>query len=231
MWRLLHRARDVAGLFRQGHGGEVAGALRTRLSSRQAAYGMRRDLTQSLSAPPAKLELVVRPLTTEDDLSLLETVPGLSGEAAWIRRYERRLLESGLPTCWAAIAPDGKPCYLQWLIASKDNDRIHQQWGDLFPRLGPEEALLEAAYTPENYRGQGIMPNAMARIAEQAKDFGARYVMTFVTPNNIASLKGCRKAGFFPYVERWETWRLGRRRVHFTPLPEGFRFPYELESK
>ncbi len=81
--------------------------------------------------------------------------------------------------------------------------------GSLYPRLAPYEALLEGAYTPEAYRGQGIIASAMALIAERAGDFGARWVVTFVDETNVASLKGCARAGFVPYL---------RRRVRFTPL-------------
>jgi L-amino acid N-acyltransferase YncA len=56
----------------------------------------------------------------------------------------------------------------------------------------------------------------MARIAEAAKGLGVRRVLVFVSERNAASLKGCRKAGFVPYVERTETWLLFRRRVRFT---------------
>ena len=63
------------------------------------------------------------------------------------------------------------------------------------------------------------MAHAMARIAEEARCLGARWVVTFVGADNVASLKGCRKAGFSPYVERRESWRLFRRRVRCTPLP------------
>ena len=58
----------------------------------------------------------------------------------------------------------------------------------------------ENAYTPPAYRGLGVMPAAMARIAERASDFGARKVMTFVATDNIASLKGCQRAGFHPHL-------------------------------
>jgi RimJ/RimL family protein N-acetyltransferase len=60
------------------------------------------------------------------------------------------------------------------------------------------EALLENAYTPPAYGGLGIMSAAMARIAEQASAFGATDVLTFVDQQNIASLKGCERAGFYP---------------------------------
>lgn len=106
---------------------------------------------------------------------------------------------------------------MQWLIAARDNARV-QACFDLFPELQPDEALLEGAYTAESHRGQGVMSHAMARIAAAARDFGARHVITFVDRGNVASLKGCEKAGFAPYIQRRETWFLFRRRVHFLPL-------------
>nr|CAD6619098.1 N-acetyltransferase [Rhizobium sp. Khangiran2] len=65
-----------------------------------------------------------------------------------------------------------------------------------FPRLDEDTALLENAYTPPSHRGLGIMSAAMALIAERAASFGARYVLTFVGTDNVASLKGCQRAGF-----------------------------------
>ena len=109
-------------------------------------------------------------------------------------------------------------CYMQWLIAARDNARVHARWGGLFPELKPHEALLEGAYTAESHRGKGVMSHAMALIAEKARDFGAHHVLTFVDRKNVASLKGCEKAGFAPYIQRRETWSLFRRRVHFLPL-------------
>ena len=42
------------------------------------------------------------------------------------------------------------------------------------------------------------MPAAMGLIAEKGETIGARYVITFVAPDNIPSLKGCQRCGFFP---------------------------------
>jgi GNAT superfamily N-acetyltransferase len=90
------------------------------------------------------------------------------------------------------------PCYVQWLFGPRDNDFIQKLGG--FPVLSAHEALLENAYTPPPYRGLGIMSVAMARIAERASEFGARHVLTFVGEQNIASLKGCQRAGFHPHM-------------------------------
>jgi RimJ/RimL family protein N-acetyltransferase len=79
--------------------------------------------------------------------------------------------------------------------------------------------LLEGAYTPEAYRGMGIMSAAMARIAERAAEGGARWVITFVDETNVASVKGCLRAGFAAYVKRHERFRLFRRQVAFASIP------------
>lgn len=231
MRRLVRRARDFVRLLGGGHAGEALRPLRARLHSQSLSYGLRRDLDVPFPVPPAKIDVDVRPLAPQDDLSFLDPEPGLPSEVTWARLSQRRLVEARLPTCWVAIAADGKPAYMQWLIASRDNPRIRAQWGNLFPVLGPHEALLEGAYTPESYRGQGIMPHAMARIAEEARRLGARYVITFVADHNIASLKGCKKAGFFPYVERRLSWQFFRRHVGYTPLPPGTPYAFEAEAK
>ena len=90
------------------------------------------------------------------------------------------------------------PCYVQWLFGPEDNAFIARLGG--FPSLQKGEALLENAYTPPAYRGFGIMSAAMARIAEHAAGVGARHVLTFVDDDNIASLKGCQRAGFQPVM-------------------------------
>ena len=95
-----------------------------------------------------------------------------------------------------AIDQNGDPCYAQWPISAVDNERIQKYFRGTFPVLAPDEALLEGAFTPESHRGKGIMPRAMALIAEGARNLGARYVITFVAEENIPSLKGCKRAGF-----------------------------------
>jgi len=87
---------------------------------------------------------------------------------------------------------------MQWLLGAKDNDLIARF--KCFPRLEQNEALMEQAYTPPSHRGLGIMSAAMALIAERAADMNARHVLTFVEEKNIASLKGCWRAGFHPHL-------------------------------
>ncbi|GIL02945.1 MAG: hypothetical protein BroJett030_28440 [Alphaproteobacteria bacterium] len=181
----------------------VAGRLRLGLFSRSMRYGLSRDLAKPIETPSAKIPIEVRPMV-DADLDLLldaDTAEGDSREKtelAWRRAFVNKGARGGFV---AVDLRDGRPCYMQWLFGAADNDLV-QRLGS-FPLLAPHEALLENAYTPLRYRGLGIMSAAMARIAERAADFGASQVLTFVDDDNIASLKGCQRAGFFPHMAHY----------------------------
>jgi len=215
----LARARDLLRLVLTGRGRRVWSAVTYLLYSDSESVGLRRDLRAPHAAPVATQPIEVRPLTAGDELSWLDVrEQGLSDQQVYARLGQARLLQSGIETCHVAVEPGGKACYMQWLILSHENHRVRAFFGNLYPRLAPDEALLEGAYTPEAYRGQGIMAAAMSQIAERAGQFGARWVVTFVDESNVASLKGCARAGFEPYVRRHERFRLFRRYVSFTPV-------------
>lgn len=214
----VSRARDLGSLVLSRNYRKVWWALSYRLNSESTSLGLRRDLRVPFTAPEAKIPLSVRPLVSGDDLSSLDYEPGLAGDEAFWRLAQRRLLRSGLRTCYVAVAPDGKVCYMQWLILAGENDRLRRVFGNLYPVLGRDEALLEGAYTPVAYRGKGIMGAAMAQVAERAAELGTRWLITFCDEVNEASVKGCIRAGFTPYLRRRETFRLFSRQVTFESL-------------
>jgi hypothetical protein len=212
-------------LLREGSLGEVARVLRRRAYSDVRSLGLARDLATPFAPPPARLALTVRPLRDSDIPALLDPhAPGLAKEEAHLRQSRLQLVRAGIPTCYVAVTPAGVP---QWLIGPRENARVRAYFRGLFPDLAPGEALLEGAYTPALYRGQGLMPHAMARIAERGGALGARAVITFVEEDNIPSLKGCQRAGFVPFLERRDRWRLLRRRSTFARLPESTPYPWE----
>jgi GNAT superfamily N-acetyltransferase len=215
---LLTRARDLGRLVLAGNAAKAWWALAYRAYSNSTSIGLRRDLLVPFAGPQARIPIQVRPLASGDDLSALDPVPGLSPDEAFWRLGQRRLLTSGLQTCYVAIAPEGKPCYMQWVIPASESRRLKAVFGNLYPALQPDEALLEGAYTPEAYRGKGIMGAAMAEVATRAAGHGARWVITFVDAHNEASLKGCMRAGFTPYLKRHEKFRCFYRRIAFEPL-------------
>jgi hypothetical protein len=225
---IFRKAWDVARMLARGNWRRLIRAARLRLHSDYTCLGLRRDARIPFSPPAAAIPITVRPLAPGDDLSILDVdAPGLSGEIAFTRLRVSRLLQSGISTCFAAIGPDGKPCHLQWLITAKENPKLRAEFGDLFPALEPDQAMIEGAYTPERLQRLGVMAEATARIASRAPDFGASWVLGFTEEDNHPSLKAAKRAGFTPYLRRVESWRLFRRRISFTPLPEGTPFPFE----
>lgn len=192
---------------------------------RRTTFGLRRDLQVPLTLPKAKIPISIREFAASDVAALFPEHQATLTRKEKIELAVRRAhFEAAIPTCYVAVDQrDGSPCYFQWLMGPRQNDKIQsffpKRW---FPVLAPDVALLENAYTPVHYRGNGIMSAAMALIAERAADIGARYVITFVESNNVPSLRGCAKSGFSPYLVRDEArylFNLARRRT-FEPFSD-----------
>lgn len=215
--RVRDKARDL-GLRR---GLEIL-QRRKPFRSEVIALGLRRDLTVPFTAPDAKIPIGIRRLEPRDYPALFATdALDIDDEERRLRTSRRELAEEGLGTGYVAVTEADEPCYVQWLFGPAENARIAYFFERLFPPLRTGEALLEGAFTPVQHRGKGIMSAAMARIAEHAADLDARYVITFVTEDNIPSLKGCDRAGFTPYMRRSDTWVGIRRTIRFGPLQQG----------
>ena len=222
MYAFVRRLQGIARLVLHGELGAVVRRMRAALWSDGASIRLERDLSRPFVAPAATIPINIRPLRDTDLPALLGLrADGVSSEERVDRERRARLVGARLPTAYVAVAGDGAPCYVQWLIGAEHNQRIHQVWNGEFPMLAVGEALLEGAFTPEAFRGRRIMPAAMARIAEKASERGARRVVTFVTDDNIASLKGCARAGFMPVSARRISRRLFRTVVTPIPVPDG----------
>lgn len=219
---------EFEGLVTRLRGRVGQGLYREHLS-----FGLRRDISVPFPAPTAKLPITVREIR-ESDVALLFPAADVTpaGHESDDVRWRRHVLGTRLPTCFVAVdETTGQPCYMHWLTAAAYNAQI-QALGS-FPMLQADEAVLENAYTPARYRGLGIMSAAMALIAERARDLGARYVITFVDQHNIASLKGCRRAGFSAHlIRRQREYAFGLfRTLRFEALPDDFRMPHEERTE
>ena len=217
----------------QGDAGSLLSEIRSWLYSNERSLGLRRDLEEDFQTPEAKIPLFLRPLRRDDVHELLDEHDSGSPNTATMELARRKIfIDADVPTCYVAVTEDGHPCYMQWLIGAQHNEQIQSHFkGGLFPVLKKNEGLLELAFAPEKYRGMRIMPHAMAEIAKKGNDFGARYIITFVSEGNIPSLKGCQRAGFYPYMARESKWRLFRRRCTFKLLPPNTRYSFDLEPK
>jgi L-amino acid N-acyltransferase YncA len=55
---------------------------------------------------------------------------------------------------------------------------------------------MENSYTFKKYRGKKLYPSALVELAEIARDKGFKRILTYVREDNLASIKGCERAGF-----------------------------------
>jgi len=214
----FHRIINASRLLVDGRYSILINELKRQLDSESLSFGLQRDLKNNFEPPKAKINISIRHLKNEDIDSLLDNRTHNPAEDRAISD-QRGIVDAGIPGCFVAVTDDNKPCYMQWLISSEHNDMVAGHFKGLFPTLNKPEALLEGAYTPPSFRGMGIMPAAMAQIAKEANGINATLVNTFVDINNIASLKGCRRAGFAPYVLRKDKWFMFRRAITFHPIP------------
>lgn len=204
---------------------------RRRLYSDDFSYCLRRDLKIPFETPKAKIPISIRPLNKNDVPILLNIdIKKIAGEAAKVRAQRLLLLKSKIQKCYVAVTDDNSPCYTQWLIGPKENDKLQAVFKGGYPLLAPNEMLVDGVFTLEAYRGNHIMPEAMSKITEKERGFDSRWIVAFVRADNIPSLKAFKRSGFTPYMVRNARWRLFRRHLTFTKLTPGTPYPFEHNS-
>jgi GNAT superfamily N-acetyltransferase len=187
--------------------------------SEVTALGLERRLDDPIQARQPRIPITVRPIEAGEEVAFTR-VPGATPEDTLVRVNARHLLESGLETCYVAVAADGEPCYMQYLVLPEANNRLEDVFGGLIPPLDGEDALMEFAFTVERYRSAGIMPFVVRELGLQASRAGAKRLVTYIPEWNPHVLRFFRRIGFEPFVVRRERYRLLRRRISFEDLPE-----------
>lgn len=230
MQQIVRKLSIARSFLRHREFGELGSILRTKAWSTEQALGLSRNLAIPFQAPDALISIQVRPISSTDVRTLLdESEVGISAAELRDRITRLRLLDAGFSSCFVATTADDQACYIQWLFSPDENELLLKFFEGLMPQLAGNETLLEGAYTPVAFRGQRIMPAAMALIAEKAAERGAERALTFVGEDNTPSLKGCKRAGFSPSLRREAIHRLGHRRMVFSPLPAGTPYAFDAE--
>lgn len=150
----------------------------------------------------------------------LERVSGLDVIDVFLRQS---MAGANVPTLYVATGPDGSPAYVQWLVTARDQHLLHSHQPDRYPTLGPNEVLVEGAYTFCRFRRTGVMANGMAQLLRIAQASGARVAFTYVAAGNAPALRGCANVGFVLDHVRTNKRRLGLRRSVVRPIDEGAR--------
>lgn len=186
------------------YGGRLYRGLQRQLCQDWTSYGLMRDLRINNPIKRHSASYTVRPYEQQD----LE--PLLTRDLANANRLERKdilhryaHLAENIPTCYVVEDQTiGEPVFIQWLMTERSNDSISRFFKGRFPKLSSNEALLENAYIPKHHRGKGVMVQALLAMSEFATAQGFWWLATFVAKDNLPSLKGCLRAGFYPFAIR-----------------------------
>ncbi len=171
--------------------------LKHKIYLKDLHYGLKRSLEGDIPTLPSKLDYDLHRASPQE---MAEVFPLLSLDnphsiMEWV--YRKVFYDQGLVNCYLArVKGTNDPCYLQWMVSSAEMSQVKAALRQAYPPINQDEVMLEHAYTFTKYRGQGLMASVMVKLAALAQTQGYREIITYVGKDNLASLKGCEKAGF-----------------------------------
>lgn len=151
------------------------------------------------------------------------TLRGLTGRERRDAAARILMLQAGIQTCYVVEDNSGTARYIEWLIPFSESEKLHRAYGNWYPELRPDEAIVEHAYALPKYRGTGFAPCAASRIFEIAREEGVRSIVTFIPTWNKRSLGTFTRLGFKPFLRRRDRKFFGIRfrRMYPVQLSDG----------
>lgn len=207
----------------------AARTAREQLWYTKVFLGLRCDLRALPEVRPAKVAVRMEPRAPGDGAAFEGDLGRVRGDDYLEVLFRLGLCEDGVTTLYVA-GPDDDPIYAQWLVQTDDQDLMHAHAPGRYERLAPGEVLLEGAYTFAAYRRMGAMADGMAQLLRIARDAGAETAITYVSDDNVASLRGCAAVGFVADHVRRSSRRLGVRRSLPGALDDGSRGAWEAAT-
>ncbi len=170
-------------------------------------YVLRRTLNEETYSVPCKLEYSLAVATPQEMQEIFDLLAQENRDSIMQLVFRKIFYDYGLTNCYLArTMTNNQPCYIQWMVSSQDMRQSKGKVRECYPLIAPNEVMLEHAYTFKKYRGQGLMSSVMVKLADIAKAQGYQQMISYVERDNMASLKGCEKAGFHKYG----LWQEGR---------------------
>lgn len=189
-----------------------------KIYSESILLGLKLDLTKDLKKPISFTKINIRLYKEEDSNFFKED-------------NENIYLLKKIPKCYVAITENGEPCFKQWIIDASQNQKMRKFWGESYPQLNDNEALMESAYTISKFRGRGIMPLAIYKIALLAQSEEIKTIYTFAPKSNANSLRALHYSGFKPYCIQKERFFLFKKSVIFQDLNDEMSEYFELITR
>jgi RimJ/RimL family protein N-acetyltransferase len=199
---LLAKIKNAWILFRLGGIALLLSSLRPGLYSKVVLIGLEKHLGEPDARMQSGVNYYLQLASARDIVELYQHVQQKGQDSRYELTIRKRFYEVGFHNCFMARnAENNEICYVQWMISNSDGNFGSPDFHSRFKRLGQFDAQLEHAYTLAKYRGKNIMPCVMQELFQIARNRGFKRVITYVTSDNIASLKGCQKAGFQKFEE------------------------------
>ena len=216
---MKHAVRTLAEMIVLGEGGAVLRELCARIYSDEVSIVLRRDLLEDHFVPAPRIAIKLRPLEARD-------IPTIVSE----RPRRLPVILDNVPGGYVAVTDTGELAFMIWVIFGDQWPIFETHFKGNIPRaLEPDECMFEFAYTFKKFRGMGVMSAAMILIVEEARRLRptARWGYNYIRQSNEPSLRGCRNAGFRPFMKREEHWRAMRLQQSFIQLTSASMFPFE----
>lgn len=191
------------------------GRVRRALWSERAFVGLHANLATLPPERAARMPLhmaVERPQAFAPELEAEAAT--LDGAAADDVRSRAARCRTGVETLMVARdEATAAPVFCQWWLR---DPAMVEAWAPGLS-LPPGVVLVEGAYTFAAFRRLGVMRAGMAQLLRAAHGEGAVAAVTYVAPDNVASLRACAQVGFLIDHERADRRRLGRHLVRYAP--------------
>jgi RimJ/RimL family protein N-acetyltransferase len=210
------RADSVGAIVRAGPV-VAAGRLAGKVASNRRSFGLRCDLCALGATTPADVPVSMVACRAGAFDGFRDALATARGGDYLDVRVRQGLCDLGIETLHVARSADGAPMFVQWCISREQQRPLSAANPGYFRELASGQVLFEAGYTFPAFRRMGVMTDGLGQVLRFAAEAGAETVFTYVVADNLASLRGCGRAGFALDHVRVDRWRMGVRRSWFEP--------------
>ena len=171
--------------------------LKAQIYERSIFLGLEKDLGSDSIVVPCDIPYYLAAATAEDIEELAEAAKAEGKESAYELLGRQWYYESGFRDCYLARSQEtDELCFIQYMIPAANYELIDSSFRNRLPNIREDEVWLENSYTFRKYRGKRVMSSILIELASIARRKGFRRMVTYIKEDNIASIKGCERAGF-----------------------------------
>jgi len=171
--------------------------LKGQIYHKYAFVSLQKNLDTKSLPLPCEVKYSLHLASEEDMQEMLELARAEGKESAYELIGRKLFYDSGFRDCYVARSADtNELCFIQWMISPQVCQGLYRDFGNMLPMLESTDLWMENSYTFKKYRGKKLYPSALVDLAQIARDKGFKRILTYVREDNIASIKGCERAGF-----------------------------------